>query len=241
MLALMEGRFEEAEQLIAQARMAGERAELWNARVSERLQLFVLRRAQGQLAELEDLLLRSVHEYPTLLRFRCALANLYAETADIPAARSVLADLASHDLANEYFDAEWLFTASLLPDVYRVVGDDIAAARLYAGLLPHEHLYAHAPIEATFGSVARALGVLATTLRRFDDAERHFGLAIQIERRMRARPWLAHAQHELAAALLERGGDGDGGTARALIDDAVTGYRELGMDTWAARAGALRN
>ena len=39
-------------------------------------------------------------------------------------------------------------------------------------------------------------------LGRFDEAERHFEVAIETERRMRARPWLAHAQHDLAAMLL---------------------------------------
>ena len=55
MLALMEGRFEEAEQLIvgdAGPRPAGR--ELERRRSSERLALFVLRREQGRLAELED-------------------------------------------------------------------------------------------------------------------------------------------------------------------------------------------
>jgi DNA-binding SARP family transcriptional activator len=240
MLALMEGRFEEAEQMISQTRAAGERSEHWNANVSERLQLFVLRRAQGRLAEIEDVIRRSVHEYPTLLRFRCALAHLNGELADKPAARSVLDEAQSHDLGRDYLDTEWLFSMSLLPDVHRVVADGRAAARLYSALLPHEDLYAEAPIEATFGSVARGLGVLATTLRRFDDAQRHFELAIEIERRMRARPWLAHAQHDMAAMLLARAGPGDARQARALLDEAVTTYRALGMATWAARASALR-
>jgi tetratricopeptide (TPR) repeat protein len=152
----------------------------------------------------------------------------------------VLDEAQSHDLGRDYLDTEWLFSMSLLPDVHRVVGDDGPAARLYSALLPHEDLYAEAPIEATFGSVARGLGVLATTLRRFDDAQRHFDLAIEIERRMRARPWLAQAQHDMAAMLLARGGRGDARQARALLDEAVTTYRALGMATWAARASALR-
>ena len=66
MLALMEGRFEDAEQLIAETLTIGQRAESWNAAVSHRLALFVLRRAQGRLAEIEDTIRRSVHEYPSL-------------------------------------------------------------------------------------------------------------------------------------------------------------------------------
>jgi hypothetical protein len=56
---------------------------------------------------------------------------------------------------------------------------------------------------------------------------------------MRARPWLAHAQHDLAAMLLARGRRGDARRAQTLIDDAVGAYRTLGMDSWAERALAL--
>ena len=53
---------------------------------------------------------------------------------------------------------------------------------------------------------------------------------------MGARPWLAHAQHDLVAMLLARG---DPDRARAHLDDALKAYGELGMETWATRASAL--
>jgi DNA-binding SARP family transcriptional activator len=239
MLALMEGGFGQAEQLISETLALGERAESWNALVSERLQMFVLRRAQGRLAELEETINRSVHEYPALLRFSCALTHLYGDLGREQDARTALEGLLARDLAREHLDAEWLFSMTLLPDPCALLGDDDAAARLYSLLLPYEHLYAQAPVEATFGSVARGLGVLATTLRRFEDAERHFEAALEVERRMRAGPWRAHAQHNLAAMLLARGGPGDREKASGLLDEAVNTYRELGMDSWATRATAL--
>jgi hypothetical protein len=75
-------------------------------------------------------------------------------------------------------------------------------------------------------------------MRRFDEAERHFNVAIETERRMRARPWLAHAQHDLAAMLLGRGAADDRERAYALRKEAAATYRELGMPTWASRATA---
>jgi len=65
--------------------------------------------------------------------------------------------------------------------------DQAAAARLHALLGPYENLDTVGPVEATFGSVARALGVLATVLERYDAAERHFADAIETERKMKAR------------------------------------------------------
>jgi tetratricopeptide (TPR) repeat protein len=236
MLALMEGDFARSEQLIDETLALGRRSETWNAVVSQRLALFVLRRAQGRLAELEDTVKRSVHEYPALLRFRCALAHLYGELDREQECRATFTELLSHDLRRHHVDAEWLFSMSLLADVVAVLGDEDAAARLYELLVPYERLYGHAPVEVSFGSIARGLGVLAATLRRFDDAERHFDAAIDIERAMRARPWIAHAQHGLGEALLARG---DEVRARAVLGEAVAGYRELAMESWAARAASL--
>ena len=240
-LALMEGRFGEAEEMIEQTFALGRTAQSWNAAVSHRLGLFVLRRAQGRLAELEDTIRRSVREYPALFRFRCALAHLFALVGREREAREALDDVLSHDLAREYLDAEWIFAMNLLPDAVRFLEDEPAAARLHALLLPHEEHYAHAPVEANVGAVARGLGVLATTLRRFEDAERHFEVALAVERRMRARPWLVHVRHDLACLLLARDGEGDRQRATALLDDVIGAYRELGMGHWATAASAAKD
>jgi hypothetical protein len=117
MVAPMEGRFPAAEHRIAEALDLGRRAQSWNATVSHTLASFVLRREQGRLGELEQTMARAVHRYPALLRFRCALAHLFAELGREREARRTLDDLLSRDLAHVHFDAEWLFSMSLLPDV----------------------------------------------------------------------------------------------------------------------------
>jgi tetratricopeptide (TPR) repeat protein len=236
MLALMEGRLPDAEQLISDTVALGTRSQSWNAVVSERLALFVLRRAQGGLAELEDTIKRSVREYPPLLRFRCALAHVYGELGRKRDASAALDELMTDDLGNEYVDAEWLLSITLLADPCALVGDKDAATKLYALLAPYEGLYTQAPVEATFGTVARALGVVATVIERFDDAERHFALAIETEQKMKAHPWLAHTQHNLATMLIRRGATSDMARAYGLLQDAHDTYRKLGMTSWAARA-----
>jgi DNA-binding SARP family transcriptional activator len=236
MLALMEGRLEDAEQLISDTMAVGRRSQSWNAVVSERFALFVLRRAQGRLPEFEDTLKRSVHEYPPLLRFRCALAHAYGELGRKHDASAVLDELMTRDLGNEHVDAEWLLSMTLLADPCAFLDDQDAAARLLALLAPYEGVYTVAPVEATFGSVARALGVVASVLERFEAAERHFVSAIETERLMKARPWRAHAQHNLATMLLRRAAVGDNERALALLDEAHDTYRELDMKCWAARA-----
>ncbi len=237
--ALMKGLFAEAEELISGSKDLGRRAQSWNSVVSERVGLFVLRREQGRLAEMEDIVRRSVREFPTLLRFPCALAHLYAELGRPREARAVLDELLARDLAREHLDAEWLFSVSLLSNAGASAEDADVATAVYELLVPYEALYAEAPLEGTFGAVGRGLGVLATSLGRHDDAERHLRTAIETERRMGALPWLAHAQHDLASLLIARAGTGDEEQARVLLAAARSTYRELGMDVWAARAAAL--
>jgi DNA-binding SARP family transcriptional activator len=236
MMALLEGRFDEAERLIEQTVRVGRRSESWNALVTQRVALFVLRREQGRLAEVADVMRRSVHEFPALLRFRCTLAHVELELGHEQEARAAVDAVLAYDLAREYRDAEWVFSLALLAGPAASVAEPPAVARLYALLLAYEQMYAMAPVEGVFGAVARALGVLAGALGRYDDAERHLDVAIDIERRMGARPWLAHAQHDLAAIIVARG---DPDRARPYLDEALKTYRELGMETWAARASTL--
>jgi DNA-binding SARP family transcriptional activator len=240
MLALMEGRFADAERVIEETAAVGRRSLAWNAEVSRRLALFVLRREQGRLAEVEETMRRSADEYPALLRFRCALAHLHAELGSEADARATLDDLFSRDLAREHRDAEWVLSMTLLCDPVVAVGHEREAERLHSLLAPFPAHYAQAPVEAVFGAAARGLGVLATALGRFDDAVAHLEDAIEIEARMGARPWLAHARHHLAEALIARGRDGDSARAGELLAEATATYDELGMASWVERARALK-
>ena len=110
----------------------GQRVESWNAAVSQRIALFVLRREQDRLAELATTIRRSVHEYPALLRFACAHAYLDAEIGHEREAREALDALLALDLEREHRDAEWLFAMALIPDPCAALGDGRAAAKLYA-------------------------------------------------------------------------------------------------------------
>jgi DNA-binding SARP family transcriptional activator len=236
MLAVMEGRFEDAEELLERGRSLGAAAMSWNAEVAYRVGLLLLRRAQGRLAEVERMIDRSVHEYPALPRFVCASAHVHAELGHRRRAREALDRLLAQDLEHEHIDEDWIIGVAMLPDVCARLRDDQAARRVYALLLPFDALYAEAPGEGSFGAVSRGLGVLARALGELDDATQHFEEAVEIERAMGARPWVAHAQHGLGETLLARGDDA---RARAVLAEAIAGYRELGMESWAESAAAL--
>ena len=87
LLALLEGQFGEAERLMEEALRLGERAMGWSAVVTYGLQLYVLRREQGRLPEIEDLVRRSAEEHPTYPIWRCVQAQMAAQRGDTAAAR----------------------------------------------------------------------------------------------------------------------------------------------------------
>jgi len=172
--ALLEGRFADAERLITEAHDVGESAQSWNAAVTYRLQLYVLRREQGRLEQLEESVRRSVEEYPTYPIWRCVLAYMAAELGHEAESRQAFAALATDDFAGVPFEDQWLVSVGFLAETASSLGDPKSAAVLHRLLLPYADRVAVGYPEICIGSVSHYLGILATTLGRQDDAERHF-------------------------------------------------------------------
>lgn len=237
---LFRGDFAAAERLEEEALESGG-ARRSDADCSHRLAMFVIRRAQGRLAEIDGLIREAVDRYPGYRSFVCLAALLHCELGRGAEARRAFEELAEAEFAALPRDCEWLFCLSILGEVAAHLGDRGRAGVLYRMLLPYAQVNAMAAGEAPIGPVARYLGILATTMSRHDDAAAHFEEAIEIDARVGARPWLAHTQDDYARMLLERAGPGDEERGRALLDEAVSTYRELGMDSWALAAGSQRN
>jgi DNA-binding SARP family transcriptional activator len=227
--ALLDGRFGDAEAHIAQALAAGERAQSWNAAVSHGLQLYVLRRAQGRLADAEEMVRGSAGRYPTYAVWRCVLADTVAELGQEEEARAELQSLAVDDFASVPFDEEWLVSMTILADAVTTLGDAGLAERLYRLLHRHAHRVAVSYPEICTGSVARSLANLATTLERWEVAEHHFEGALELNERIGARPWLARTQFELARMLRGRGAPTDDERAGELERKARETAAEIGL------------
>jgi len=123
-----------------------------------------------------------------------------------------------------------------LVDVCTLLGDTARAAILYQLLRPYAgRTVVIGNATACYGAASRYLGMLATTMERWGEAERHFQDARAMNARMGARPWLAHTQHQYAAMLLARNQTGDHARAMALRFEALATARELGMRALEAR------
>lgn len=86
---------------------------------------------------------------------------------------------------------------------------------------------------------ARYLGLLATTLDRFNDAERHLINVIAMNERMGAHAFTARTRYDYANLLAKRDADGDRERALALTSQALAA-EHIGMTKLAGEALALK-
>ena len=236
MLALAAGRLGEAEHLVSRAFALGERAQPEMAIPVDRLQRYALCDFRGGLEEMEPAISDLVDDYPARPVFRCVHAHLHQRLGRADEAKRVLDSLAPDNFSALPFDQEWLYGMSLAAETAALLGDTDSAPTLYGLLIPWKAFNAVDHPEGMRGSVARYLGLLATTTKRWDDAEQHFEAALAMNARMGARPWLAHTQHDFARMLLARDEPGDRERALTLIRTALQTYRELAMEGWTRRA-----
>jgi DNA-binding CsgD family transcriptional regulator len=240
MIATHEGRFSDGEQIAAKALECGARFDSANAAGIFGVQMFTLRRLQGRLAEVAPVL-RQFLDDETRNPWRPGLAVLYCELGERDAARQVFERLAASDFADVTRDAVWAATIAYLAETCAWLGDVARAATLYKLLLPYaERNIVFGAHTATFGAGARVLGMLAATMRRWDDAQRHFEFALAFDARTGGRPWLAHSRLEFARLLLQRARGDDRERARELLAAALDEARALEMHALQTRIGELQ-
>jgi tetratricopeptide (TPR) repeat protein len=238
-LATFEGRFEEAEELIAQAFALGARAQGSIASIYRAIHLHALRSAQGRLEEHEEPMRRAAADFPTYVVLRCVLAHLYSELGRDREARALLEALAANDFAALPVNEEWLFGMSLLADVAGAAGDERQAAALYELMLPYAALNAVSAPDSCRGSVSRNLGVLAAKLSRLDAAAKHFEDAIAMNARTGSRPWVAQTQYDYARMLHELARPENGERTLQLLADCRRTACDLDMRSLLERASRL--
>ncbi|MGH8906256.1 MAG: BTAD domain-containing putative transcriptional regulator [Egibacteraceae bacterium] len=231
--ALMAGRFDVAERHNLQALGFGrrlQRLDVTQLQAGVGAQLFLLRKEQGRLDELDETVRGFVRKFPHVPGWRAALALIRATAGDEEAARWEFERLAAKDFTLIPRDAVWLVTVALAAEVCALLGDARRAVMLYELLLPFAH---HCVVlgraYSCLGSVAHFLGQLAATMGDVEAACRHFEVALEVNARIGATPHLAHTQYHCARALLARGLPGDRETANALRGQALRTARALGM------------
>ena len=82
-------------------------------------------------------------------------------------------------------------------------------------------------------------GLAAAAARRWEAAERHFGIAREIAEQMSNRVELADLCRLHARMLLDRGDSGDHARAAEMLQEALSAYHAFGMPAYAAEAERL--
>jgi tetratricopeptide (TPR) repeat protein len=126
-----------------------------------------------------------------------------------------------------------------LAEAVAALGDTVRARVLHELLIPYADRCVITFALLCQGSASRSLGLLATTLSRFEQAAQHFEQALEFNARIRAPIWLAHTQHDYARMLLLRNHVGDRDRALELLRTALTTAERLGMKALADKTRPL--
>ncbi len=229
MRALMDGDVDEAERLAQEARRAGDRAEQPLAQQYYGIQLIQIRSMQGRAGELLPIVRDLAERFPAIPAWRGGVVTLAARSGDTEQAARELDRLAADDFSVFPRDVNWFAAMGLMGEAIAMTGAERHAERAYELLLPYEgHVIVVARAAACNGPVDRVLGLLAQTMGRLDDAERHLGNAVEIATRMNDRPGMALSGLGLAKVLLQRDRADDRELALELLSTVLSTAREMG-------------
>ncbi len=239
--ALMDGRFEEAEQMANQALAVAQRLERRERPFRQAVNslLLILRREQGRLEELLPIFATARARSPRAVLARCSLALCLAELGRTAEAAAEFEQLATGNFASLPRDAGWMATMVLLTEVCACLRDRDRARVLYDMLLPYAGRNATLDVHVCYGSVAHYLGMLAETMAEHDRAEQQYEAALQFNLNMGASVWVARTRYQYAATLLARNRPGDCDRAADLAAAALATAESLGMKSLAGKIRAL--
>lgn len=202
------------------------------------IQMFGIRREQGRLAELAPVVRVLATEdrpgawAPGLV---VTLATLGLEDE----ARRELGRLRSTGLG-PLQESLWLAGLTYLADACSLLDDEESAAFLYPELAPYRGTNIQVGhLVSCHGAADRYLGTLLAVQGEWDLAESHFESALQLNRDLGARTWLAHTMYQYGRMLLRRARPDDRRAANGLLGDALALAKEVGMPALSSRVGAL--
>jgi tetratricopeptide (TPR) repeat protein len=236
--AMWEGRFAECEQLASQtlglSRWLGNAAQTMHF-----LQIFHLRALQGRCDEMLEPMRMVAGLNPGIPAFTIGLAYVHVEAGRLEEARPLAQSIATQP--DSYpLDINFISTLSCLGLVCARLGDPTLTQTIYERLKPYGELSIMIGNGIGYcGAAAHWLGVMATSLGRYDEAAAHFERALTTETAMGSPPWIANTQYEYALMLRARSHPADEARAMALAERAAITAKELGMNGLLEKAQAF--
>ncbi|HEY5639578.1 MAG TPA: AAA family ATPase [Dehalococcoidia bacterium] len=233
-LMLAEGRLEEGEKAVFEAFATGQSNNDATAQIAFAGQLSLLRWYQGRFQEMEPTWRGLAGQSPDIEVFRAPLALALVDAGKTDEAWQVFDRLAAIGFENIPEDGQWMASMVTLAEVCYRIGKREGAAELYDVMSRYPDRNATAGNAICYGPIARYLGMVATVLGRWDDAERHFQFSIEMSERGGLRPSLADARMKYGDMLLRRNDHRDREKARELLQQALEAAQEMGAARIAA-------
>jgi class 3 adenylate cyclase/tetratricopeptide (TPR) repeat protein len=222
--ALNQGELQASEQWRTQALEVGTASGQPDAVLNFGAALFNVRYAQGRLGELVEESVRLADEQDNRSGWRAAAALALIESGREDEARELAL---AEDFQSVPRDFVWSVAMFLWADACSRLRVPDRAGELYELLAPFSgQLVVAAGLVS--GSFPCALGTLAATLERYEQAEGHFAAAAEIEQRLGAPLLLARTRADWARTLIARGQPEDHGRAQTLLEQAGEAAERLG-------------
>ncbi|HEX6287086.1 MAG TPA: hypothetical protein VFZ80_06345, partial [Acidimicrobiia bacterium] len=227
--ALSDGGFARAETLIDEMLHKAAVTPARDNIAAASFQLFLLRREQARLPEIEPSVRLAAEEFTWYPIHQLALAELLRLTGRLGEARSMLSELGAGGFARFHRDNYWIPSMCLASELVTGLGEVDLARVLMDVLAPFSHLNAIGFPEGSLGAVARYVALLATLLGDHEVALATFDEAVAANERNGALPWLAHTYYDKAKTLIDRGSPDDLVTAQGLLADSLELCEEVGL------------
>jgi eukaryotic-like serine/threonine-protein kinase len=239
-LSLAVARLDEVESIVEETGAIGRRLRAASIEFYSDMQLFALRREQGRLSELDALTDRWMRDEKNLGRVARLSAIRHMELGDDAGVRRCFELVAADRFAALPRNNLWVDTLCNLADVCSFLDDPDRATLLMAWLAPYADRCAVLGDVVCRGSISRYLGMLASTVRRWDEADAHFEHGLEMDQRVGAVISLANGHYECGRSLLRRADFAVRAPAIAHLDTAIATADALGLASLAKKARAAR-
>lgn len=186
-----------------------------------------VREQQGRLTELDAEVSALADAQPEWLVPLAGQARLHCVAGQPDRARPLFDRLKADGFRVVPRDQMWFGTVTHLAVIAHCLSDADAAAVLYRALSPYSGQTTFTST-GSFGPVDRALGLLAVTMARRDDAERHFAAADELCGHVRARGWSVCVRASWAK-MLRSGAPADADRSLTLAVRALADAETLGL------------
>jgi len=177
--------------------------------------------------------------FPQIMKdsWMVSAAIAYSRMGDVDGARRSLARISDWVVGPGRIS----MVLAWMAEACHFVGDRERAAAVLDRIRPFRDDWVTGGVPMFFleGPIARPIALLEATLGNYDEAAALLESAIPALRAVRARPFVARSEHELAEVLVARGGAGDTERARELLDSVQQSLDALPLPGLAKRIEPL--